>query len=194
VHYEKFVQRAERNQKITRIPTDGELEENGFSITDLYYLVLPNGLQVNPETVDPTTDLFDDGIKGLFLCNDDPLKESSTQTRTVHTPDSKQPTKVCVHCGKNKSVEEFKKRVGRGGGREPVCIQCKSDVKEEIVDDFTKDQIHIVDGRSGHIKKYVSYEDVKRLVREAYDRGKKDQAVNVDAVTPSLDELLEIGA
>ncbi|MCK9372596.1 MAG: hypothetical protein M0P91_05320 [Sulfuricurvum sp.] len=167
-HYERFVQKAKRNPKMLRIPTHKELENNGFDIPDLFHLVLPNGLTVNPETVNPDTDLFDDAIKPLFL------KQS----------------KVCEACGMDKPTEAYGKRLGRGGLRS-ICMACeetaKTDITYSLPYDLSKDQIQIVDGRNGGIKRYVSYEDVITLVNEAFFRGKSE---GMAKVSPSLDELL----
>lgn len=174
-HYDKFVQKAKRNPKMIRIPTHKELQDNGFYITDLFFLVLPNGLQVNPETVNPDTDLFDDMTKLLFL------KQS----------------KVCEVCNEDKPLESYRKRPGRGGMRS-ICMACeevvKADLTENIQNALSKDQIQIMDAKNGLIKRYVAYADVVKLVNEAFVRGKQASAVNVETVNPSLDELLEIGA
>lgn len=170
-HYDKFVQKAKRNAKMLRVPTLEELERNGFGITDLYFLVLPNGLQVNPETVDPGTDLFDDAIKPLFLMQ----------------------SKACGICAKEKPVAAFRKRPGRGGIRS-VCMECEETVKADMADNLqsalSKDQIRIVDGKTGMTKRYVAYEDVVTLVNEAFRRGKSEGIANTVTVRPSLDELL----
>lgn len=178
-HYEKFVQKAKRNPKMIRIPNIDELGKNGFDITDLFFLVLPNGLQVNPETVNP--DIFEDEFKGLFLTKDPEQIPTSQENINANV-------KECEVCRTSKPIEEFRKRPGRGNIRRSICMQCEKNVKADITENISKDHVQIIDGKTGHIKRYIAYDDVTKLVREAYERGKKE--ANIAMVSPTLDELL----
>lgn len=176
-HYKKFVQTASRNLKITRIPTLEELSSNGFDITDLFFLVLPNGLQVNPETINP--DIFDDEIKGLFI--------NIKQDTPAVVNNSPQDTRPCEVCQCNKPLEAYRKRPGRGNLRRSICMECevkiKADTVNSITENLSKDQIQIVDGKTGYIKRYVAYDDVVKLVNEAFKRGQEEGSANVTTVT-----------
>lgn len=209
-HYEKFVQKAKRNTKMIRIPSHQELEDSGFDITDLYFLILPNGLQVNPETVNPDTDLFDDAIKPLFLKDWKVYKEPAVvKTVAQETKNMLQEAtyQVCDTCGENKPMEAFKKRPGRGVLRKSTCIECEANAKEPIPqfkDDATPapklDQLPNPEAVEGTVvvparpAVTVTLDYLKRLATQAFERGREYERNNVETVEPSLDELLGIGA
>lgn len=209
-HYEKFVQKAKRNTKMIRIPSHQELEDSGFDITDLYFLILPNGLQVNPETVNPDTDLFDDAIKPLFLKQSSVCEEPETlETVGQQIKDILQEAtyQVCDSCGENKPMEAFKKRPGRGVLRKSTCIECEAKAKEPIPqfkDDATPapkpGPLPNPEAVAGTVvvparpAVTVTLDYLKRLATQAFERGREFERNNAEIVEPSLDELLGIGA
>lgn len=122
-------------------------------------------------------------------------------------------SQVCEECNQQKPIEAFAKMRGRGVRRQSVCIECNAKAKETmpkfkpdhagpVSEDLPEVPYHEIPhgqpviNEKGHDEKIalVPMSWVKNVVSQAFEKGREFERANIETVTPSLDELLQIGA
>lgn len=64
-YYQGFVTMCKRNPKIARIPTKDELENAGCQLSEMSYLIEPDGRECNPSMVNP--EILSEDLVSLFI-------------------------------------------------------------------------------------------------------------------------------
>lgn len=193
-YYQGFTKLCDRNTKMTRIPSKEELEKAGCDISGMCYLVTKDGMQYNPSVVNP--EIMSDDIRTLFTA---PSNPTPTEVPTVVVPLStliSEPAtdipkldqiskgdpigKFCPQCENAKSLEQFGEKVGRGGHRKDICIDCEAKNRLKALEDITKLEQH-QEKEVKHEKPNatpISGEQLKERIKETITKEIEPSAVD----------------
>lgn len=218
-YYRGFLRTCMNNELIEDTPSKTALENAGCNISALCFLITPDGKQHNPRIMNPNE--LSTSIRKLFqpiphvpdedigTVNTEPVTEPEKVNDFIGDATSQ----VCEECGETKPMEAFAKMRGRGVCRQSVCIECNTKAKETmpkfkpdhtgpVSEDLPEAPYHEIPhgqpaiNEKEHDEKIalVPMSWVKNVVSQAFEKGREFERANIETVTPSLDELLQIGA
>lgn len=214
-YYKGFLKTCFTNELIEDTPSKTALENAGCNISALCFLITPDGKQHNPRIMKPNE--FPTSIRKLFetipSIPDEDIVEPVSEPEKINDFIGDATSQVCEECNETKPMEAFAKMRGRGIRRQGVCIECTTKAKETmpkfkpdhtgpVSDDLPEAPYHEIP--HGHPVINEKVDDtkialvpmswVKNVVSQAFEKGREFERANIETVTPSLDELLEIGA
>lgn len=214
-YYNGFLRGCLANELLEDTPSKTALENAGCEISALCYLVLPDGSQHNPRLMKPNE--FPTSIRKLFealplehYSEDGPIEESSDpvvkDAQELNDMLSNATSQTCDQCNQPKPLQAFKRFPGRASRYRTTCIECQTNMKEPIPK-FKEDtspvptpisqvEESITDAEVIETKPMavVSLDYLKRMAKDAFERGREYERSNIETIEPSLEELLGIGA